>query len=92
MSDLQTKIKELEAKHKAEKAKLMTKYRADEKKKQATKNKHKLAEFEKYCKLMNNDLQLIFGCLQNGVNAINKQDDASKQKLDYFRGLVQPAK
>ena len=42
MSDLQTKIKELEAKHKAEKAKLMTKYRADEKKKQATKNKHKL--------------------------------------------------
>ena len=90
MTDLKTIIKEIEAKHKeqikAEKATAMKKYREQEKKKQEAEKKNNIAKFEKYCKLMNNDLQLVFGCLENGVIALNKHDQG---KLDYFRGLVQ---
>ena len=89
MSDLKSKIKELEVKHKeqlrADKAALMKKYREHEKKKKEADLKQLFVDFLKYRKLFNDDT-LLLGCLENGINAMNKGDQT---KLDYFRGLVQ---
>lgn len=93
MTTLIQKIKELEAKHKeqlnAEKAKLMAKYRGEQKKQKEAEEKLFLARVAKYRKHISDDT-VFFGCLQNGVNAITTNDEKSKQKLDFFRGLVQP--
>ena len=92
MSILAQKIKELEAKHKAtlkaDKAKLMAKYRAEQKKAQEAEEKLFFAKINKCRKLINDDI-LLFGGLQNVINAINGNDEASAKRLNYFRGLVQ---
>jgi hypothetical protein len=88
MTDLKSKIKDLEVKYKeqlkTEKTALMKKYREQEKKKQESELKKLFADFLKYRKFFNDDI-LLLGCLENGINAMNKGD---QEKLDYFRGLV----
>ena len=68
MTALQEKIKELETKHKqqlkAEKAKLMAKYRAAEKKIQETKNKQFLAKLMQLRKQIGNDDILLGGLVR----------------------------
>jgi len=93
MTTLKEKIKELEAKHreslKAEKAKLMAKHRADEKKTQEAKNKQFLTKLIQFRKQIANDDILLGGLVrtlelaQSGDQAkINQLIDLSKTLSD----------
>jgi menaquinone-dependent protoporphyrinogen IX oxidase len=88
MTDLQKRIKELEVKYKeqlkAEKAALMAKYRAEQKKKKEAELKQFIDTCIKYRKLLNDDT-LLFGGMQHMVNTAIKNE---QPKLDYFRGLA----
>lgn len=71
MTTLAQKIKELETKHKAtlkaDKAKLMAKYQAEQNKTQDAEEKLFFAKINEYRKLINDDI-LLFGGLQSVVN------------------------
>lgn len=93
MTTLKEKIKELEIKHrenlKAEKAKLMAKHRAAEKKTQEAKNKQFLSKLMQFRKQIGNDDILLGGLVrtlelaQSGDQAkINQLIDLSKTLAD----------
>lgn len=83
---LQQKIDESKAKTVKLLKEQKAKKQAELRQKQKQEEKELLKIVLHYKKQLNNDLLLLTGCLQNGVNALAKNEI---QKLDYFRGLVQ---
>jgi hypothetical protein len=84
MATLTQKIKELEAKHreslKAEKAKLMAKYRAAEKKTQEARNKQFLTKLIQFRKQIGND-DILLGGLVRTLELVQSGDQAKINHL-----------
>jgi menaquinone-dependent protoporphyrinogen IX oxidase len=92
MTALQEKIKELEAKHrqqlKAEKAKLMSQYRAAEKKKQQAQAKQFLTKFGKLKSQINNDAILLGGLVRTLEQVKSGDQDIINQLIDLSKTLA----
>lgn len=84
MQLLSEQIKELEAKYKeqlkAEKSKLMAKYRAKQKQDKKVQEKEFLAKISKYRKLINNDDILLGGILRT-LEVVNSKDEIKINQL-----------
>ena len=87
MTDLTKKIKELEAKHKeilkAEKAKLMEKYRAEQKKLKQEQEKQFTMQLIKFRKLINNDAVLLGGL----VRTLELVENGEQEKISQLQDL-----
>jgi hypothetical protein len=84
METLDQKIKELETKYKeqlkAEKAKLMAKYRAKQKQEKQAQEKELLAKISKYRKLINHDDVFLGGILRT-LEVVNSKDTTKINQL-----------
>lgn len=84
MTTLNEQMKDLEVKYKeqlkAEKAKLMAKYRAKQKQEKQAQEKEFFGKISKYRKLINNDEILLGGILRT-IEVVNSKDETKINQL-----------